>query len=253
MSKDELISHLFSEVKRLTEQFEQVTAELEQLRKENAILKSRIRDLEVKKTSQNSSVPPAKDENRPKKTKSLRAKSGRKPGGQPGHEGHTLEMVQHPNEIIGHHSSECRRCGKKLAADSSHLVECRQVVDIPVIRSLFTEHRIYQSQCSCGQVNTPEFPAGVQARISYGPVVESLVGYLHCRQYVPYERMAELLNEVMGLSISQAGIGCLLARLTKKAMPVYDQIKDQIQNSSYVGSDETGLRINGNKHWAWTW
>ena len=72
------------------------------------LLKVRITELErivaqnsrPRKDSNNSSVPPSKDENRPLRTNSLREKSDRKVGGQPGHEGKTLEMTENPDEII---------------------------------------------------------------------------------------------------------------------------------------------------------
>lgn len=74
------------------------------------LLEVRIVDLEGQlaryqnpKSSRNSSVPPSKDENRPKKTQSLREDSGRKASGQLGHEGHTLEMTASPRSYHRSH------------------------------------------------------------------------------------------------------------------------------------------------------
>ena len=84
---------------------------------ENTLLKARIDVLErqlarytTRKDSNSSSLPPSKDENRPPRTSSLREKSNRKAGGQPGHEGKTLEMTETPDEIIEHHSCFCPEC-----------------------------------------------------------------------------------------------------------------------------------------------
>ena len=59
-----------------------------------------------KKNSGNSSVPPSKDENRPRKTVSLRGSSGKPPGGQTGHEGSTLKMTSVPDQVIEHKTIE---------------------------------------------------------------------------------------------------------------------------------------------------
>ena len=89
--------------------------------------------------------------------------------------------------------------------------------------------------------------------MQYGPHVEALVGYLHARQYLPYARTKEFLNDVMGLPISTGGINNILQRIAQKALPVYHAIKTKIEQATCVGADETGLNINGKNHWAWTW
>jgi len=119
------------------------------LMEEISILKFRVIELENKlaryenpKNSRNSSVPPSKDENRPKKTQSLREKSDRKSGGQPGHKGHTLEMTASPDFVTEHIPGFCRCCGHDLSAISAELSSIRQVIDIPVIRPECREHRV---------------------------------------------------------------------------------------------------------------
>ena len=89
--------------------------------------------------------------------------------------------------------------------------------------------------------------------MQYGPNVESLVGYLHARQYLPYGRTKEFLNDVMGLPISTGGINNILQRIAQKALPMYQEIKQNIAQATCVGTDETGVNINGKNHWAWTW
>src|SRR5665647_2748244 len=89
--------------------------------------------------------------------------------------------------------------------------------------------------------------------VQYGPNVEALIGYLHSRQYIPYARMQEFLKDVMGLPVSTGGIHNILQCLAKKAIPFYDKIKERIEQATYVGTDETGLNVNGKKHWMWTW
>ncbi|MBA7493866.1 IS66 family transposase ISPto7 [subsurface metagenome] len=223
------------------------------LQRENDILKEKLAKYENPKNSNNSSVPPSKDENRPFKSKSLRKKTGRKPGGQKGHEGTTLEMVSDPNEIIDHAPEYCKCCGKDLTDTPGEFVGRKQVVDLPPIEPIVTEHRVYKKECDCGHVTMSSFPGDLKAPVSYGPMIESLTGYFHSRQYIPFLRMQELFRDIFSVPISEGGIHCLLNRLSRKALPHYHRIRDMIKDSSVVGTDETGGRLNGKKIWVWTW
>lgn len=225
----------------------------ELLQRENDILKEKLTKYENPKNSNNSSVPPSKDENRPFKSKSLRKKTGRKPGGQKGHEGTTLSMTSNPDETIDHTPEYCACCGKDLSGTPGEFVERKQVIDLPPIEPTVTEHRVYKKECSCGHITMSSFPGGLQAPVSYGPMIESLTGYFHSRQYIPFLRMQELFRDIFSVLISEGGIHCLLNRLSTKALPIYYRIRDMIKDSSEVGTDETGARLNGKKIWIWTW
>jgi transposase len=206
-----------------------------------------------KKNSNNSHIPPSQDQNRPKKNQSLREKTGKKPGGQIGHQGTTLECNTPINEFVEHLPDYCNNCGSDLSGVAQTLVESRKIIDIPVIQPVCIEHRIYRKVCNCGHCMESEFPTHVAASLQYGPNVESLIGYLHSRQYLPYKRMKEFFTDVMNLPISVGGINSVLARLTQKALPWYEQIKIRIGQSAFVGTDETSVNVNGHNDWIWTW
>ncbi len=206
-----------------------------------------------KKNSNNSHTPPSQDPHRPKKNQSLRVSSGRKAGGQPGHEGSTLQCSSKVAEIIKHSPAACANCGNDLTGHPEVLVSSRQLLDIPPIVLKCIEHQLYKKQCPCGHAMHGNFPRHVANPVQYGPNVETLVSYLHARQYVPYGRMQEFLKDVMGLPVSTGGIFNILQRMAKKATPVYNQIKEKIEQPGCVGTDETGVNINGKNHWAWTW
>jgi len=91
--------------------------------------------------------------------------------------------------------------------------------------------------------------------VSYGNNIESLIGYFHTRQYIPFKRMKEIFGDVFNAPISEGGIHYILDKLVTKAQPAYELIKQKLQsNIKYaIGSDETGVKVNGHKHWAWTW
>ena len=107
-----------------------------------SLLEAELAIYKNKKNSNNSHTPPSKDENRPKKNQSLREKSNKKPGGQPGHEGKTLECSAVIDTIINHVPDYCNCCGEDLRNVAEILIETRQVIDIPVIKI-----RLHRTPC----------------------------------------------------------------------------------------------------------
>jgi transposase len=216
-------------------------------------LQERIRVLENKKNSSNSSIAPSQDENRPKKNQSLWEKTDKKVGGQPGHKGTTLTISGTVDSVVKHSPTICTNCGVSVEDIVGELLGNRKVLDIPPIVLHCTEHQLYKKQCSCGCTMQGSYPAYVTSALQYGPQVEALVSYLHARQYVPYQRMEEFLKDVMNLPISQGSICNILQRMAVKATPMYEAIKEKIVQATYIGADETGVNINGKKQWTWVW
>lgn len=223
------------------------------LRRENAALRERLSKYENPKNSRNSSIPPSKDENRPKKNQSLRRSSGKKAGGQPGHKGSTLEMVAAPDNIIDLVPEHCNTCGGSLCGELAIKDGSRQIVDVPPIKAVWTEYRTFAKQCGCGGRSVADFPKGVDTPVSYGKNIEGLIGYFHARQYLPFKRMQEMFNDVFKIGISQGGIHYLLNRFADRTTPLYRIIEQRVANAKVVGTDETGVKVNGDKHWFWVW
>lgn len=241
LDKDRIIVELMQKVAFFTKKVEE--------------LEARLSIYENPKNSRNSSIPPSKDENRPKRNQSLREKTGRKPGGQKGRKGNTLKMVDNPDTIEKHVPGFCSCCGKDITNLPYEFSKKRQVIDIPEIKFKVTEHQVYKRICSCGHITESPFPSQVKAAVSYGSNIESLIGYFHTRQYIPFKRIQEIFNDVFHVSISEGGIHYLLNKLVQKAVPAYEMIKNKLQNKkgAAIGADETGMKINGDKQWAWTW
>jgi len=237
----------------LIRRLEALEKKVEALEKENAFLRERLAKYENPKNSRNSSMPPSKDENRPKVNQSLRKSSGKSVGGQKGREGKTLEMTATPDKIVELHPDYCNNCGLSLTEAEAIKGRSRQIIDVPPIKAVFTEYQTFSKICSCGCTTVANFPRGVNTPISYGENIEALVAYFHARQYLPFARMKETLNDAFGIPISEGGIHCLLQRFAQKATPVYQIIKERVQQSKVIGTDETGIKVNGNKHWFWTW
>ena len=132
-----LMSELTAQVETVAARVAAVEGGNAVLRAENAALRARLGT-----TSHNSGKPPSSDG--PGVTphpKSQRVVSGRKPGGQPGHEGHTLALVDVPDEVQVHAPSHCRGCEQGLDDVPALRRERRQVVDSPPVRARVIEHQ----------------------------------------------------------------------------------------------------------------
>ena len=128
--------------------------------------------------SRNSNKPPSSDVFNKPAPESLRKKTGRKPGGQKGHDGNTLKMVEHPDATVIHGLDVCDSCGKSLQDQVADKIERRKVYDVPALQILVTEHQSEVKECVCGDVNRGIFPAEVNRYVQYGLNVRSMLLYM---------------------------------------------------------------------------
>ena len=253
LTTDERIDALLVRIDNLETELHQVKQENQSLKTEVVRLTKRLEKYENPKNSKNSSKPPSSDFPHQQKTQSLRESSDKKPGGQLGHEGTTLKMVSKPDIIKEHSPSYCTCCGEDLSSQPSCFSGKRQVIDIPPITPIVTEHQLFDKICKCGHLNQASYPMGVTASVSYGENVQGLIAYLSTRQYLPVKRLSELLSDTFGLSVSTGGIGYILNKMRMKAVTTYESIRQNVLKSSVIGADETGVNINGKNNWAWTY
>jgi transposase len=230
---------------------DELTEKVALLEARNAFLEQELLFYQTKKNSGNSSIPPSHDPHRPRRTESLREKTGRKPGGQPGHEGSCLEISDSPTEIVVHSPNYCTCCGNDLSGVASDFIGKRQVVDIPPVVPVVTEHQVYGRLCSCGHFTESAYPAEAHSAVCYGSNIQALTAYLHARQYLPFERMCELYRDIFGLSVSSGSLVNMVHTFADKASGIYEVIRQRISVSAVVGADETGTRIGGKNGWTW--
>jgi transposase len=228
-----------------------LTNKIAELEAKNSLLQKELLLYRTKKDSGNSSIPPSQDPYRINRTDSLRQKTGRKPGGQLGHEGYCLEMTSCPTEIVQHRPHYCSCCGNDLSNVASELIGKRQFIDIPPVKPIIQEHQIYGKRCKCGHVTTSDYPVAVHSPICYGSNIQALTAYFHARQYIPYERMQELFSDIFGLKISSGSLANMVQTFADKATGIYELIRQRVAKSFVVGADESGNRVNGKNAWAW--
>ncbi|MDR1666286.1 MAG: IS66 family transposase, partial [Bacteroidales bacterium] len=233
-------------------EYEQLISRQEELIELVRQLRAEIELLKNGRNSKTSSTAPSQDISR-SNAHSLRKSSGKPSGGQKGHPGHTLSMSATPDTIIDYFPEHCT-CGCSLEAVLESGQTRRQVVDIPPLKPEYTEHRSHHKICPvCGRINAGHYPAGVNARIQYGPNVKSTVSYMSIYQYLPYKRMVRFFKDAFSLPLSEGSIDNILEEMSQKSEVAYQAIRDKISKSEVVGSDETGCRVNGKKHWFHVW
>jgi transposase len=213
-------------------------------------LEKRVAHLEgiLAKNSGNSSKPPSSD-GFVRPPKSLRERSGRKPGGQKGHEGTTLRQTENPDHVIEHRCQGDCTCGKSLLKAEVVEYEKRQVVDIPVIKATVTEHRALTLLCACGREHTAGFPTGIVAPVQYGSGVKALALYLMAHQLVPMERTQQMLRDIVGVPLSQGTLTTIAQQGYAGLEKTEETIKEQIVASPVVHADETGCDVSKDLWW----
>jgi len=161
-------------------------------------------------------------------------------------------MSETPDEIISHTPDYCNGCGSELDSTKGVLSIRRQEIVIPPITPKYIEHRAYQCTCNrCGISTIGEIPHHLKVNIQYGKNIQAFVTYLSVYQLIPSRRLKKFLKDFANINMSEGTIFNILNSMSNKAGPVYNQIKEQLQKSKYVGGDETGVHIDKAKAWFW--
>ena len=215
-----------------------------------AELEEKVKSLQdqINKNSRNSSKPPSTDA--VKKTRSQRRRSGKSVGGQKGHKGHTLEMVEKPDHEIVHPVTQCESCGRSLFDAEVANIERRQVLDLPPIKVEVFEHQAECKICpNCGCLNKAAFPKEVEYPVQYGTRLKAVSTYLNQYQLVPYDRLSEAFVDLFGHQLSQGTLFDINRACYDILKPVEEAIKQQLIASPVDCFDETGMRIEGKRKW----
>jgi len=209
---------------------------------------------QVAKNSNNSSKPPSSDglSKDPLKPmpQSLRKKTGKNAGAQPGHTGKTLLPVESPDQIVEHRPTACPKCNSDLQNALGVSYSRRQVFEMPTPKILVTEHRVLTVSCSCcGKESSGAFPEQVKHPVQYGPSLLGFATYLHSVHLLPYQRCATIVRE---LTDSPFSCGSLHRALIagSECLNTFDQkLQQALPQAPLLHADETGSRVDGKLHW----
>jgi transposase len=220
-----------------------------------ALLK-RIEDLEARlgqppKTPDNSSVPPSRGakRNRPPRQKKPRQKREGP--------GTTRRLAETPDRVVDCPAEACAHCGTAIPAAEQSVRHAYDHIDLPPIRPIVTRVRLFGRRCPCCRRRARGTPPETMPPGSpFGDTILAMLGYLHHHHAIAYERLARLMGELFGLSISEGAIANALKRLGERLAPATEAIRETTRTAEVVGCDETGARLTTDQtgtRMAWEW
>ncbi len=248
--QQEIITMLQVEISNLTAENNTKNAEIGAFKIRIAELEDKVAVLEgrIKKDSSNSSKPPSSDGLKKPRTFSTRERSGRKPGGQPGHTGCTINPDVEVINVVNLKEGVCSCSGEIDFCDD---YQSRQLVDIKFTLSV-TEERAHKGICKvCGKAFRAAFSRRFRAPVQYSGNVAALVSLLNEYGNVPDKKTADITSALCGnkISMSSGTVANMRTALAEKLTPAVEMIKQNLIKANVLCVDETGMRINGKLNW----
>jgi transposase len=218
---------------------------------------ARISQLEetTKRHSGNSSMPPSSDKPwRSPKKRSLREKTDKAKGGQPGHQGRGGKLSDTPDDIVEFSASCCPHCTHDLREVAISETQIKQLVDIPPIKPVVTQYELHTKCCpNCNaRVKADASACPIYHQMEFGPRLKAFCVYLSSYQLLPCQRTTELLWGVLGTSVSTGSLDNFRKLAARLLLPFEGELKKTIQAAAAAFFDETGLRVDGERLWGHT-
>jgi transposase len=211
-----------------------------------AALAAQVEELQRRlgKDSSTSSRPPSSDSPYTKKPRdrSLRGKSGRKPGKQPGAQSSTLKQSSDPDSTVLCGPAACGCCGHDLTGEPVlGAAQKRQVFEAsPPPPPTVAEYQVAARECpECGEVSVGLAPGGVTGRVQYGPGVHAKAALAVCAHYLPVARAARLVAALTGVNVSAGFVAGIRGKAARLLGPFMDRVRDLLH------ADETPARTAG--------
>lgn len=231
-----------------------VLFELEELKKENAILKQENAELKsrLNGNSKNSSRPPSSDGYRKKPSPALPKTTKNKQGGQTGHKGNTLSQKQDPDNIIKLMPGRCN-CGHDFRDQECQLSTKRQVFELPKPKLEVTEYQIHKATCpECGKKHIGQIPEGVNAPVQYGNRAKAFAVLLNTNYKIPFNKIQLLFHDLFGYAINESTVHSAGKHCYNQLKETEEAIKSKVLEANVAHADESGLRVLGKLHWLHT-
>lgn len=206
------------------------------------------------RNSSNSGRPPSADSPSQRANRPSRAPSGRKPGGQPGHEAHMRALLP-ADQVTRHERREpkhCRRCAASLS--SARVLEPlrHQVVEIPVVVPDVTEYLLGRRRCrACDTVTTAALPEGASQGMC-GPRLSSLIVLLTGAYHLSRRNTAALLQDVLGVELSLGSVSNVEKRMTSALAPAHAEALACVRQARVKHLDATSWSKSGESSSLWT-
>ena len=240
------VNALNASLNSLQQSFDAQTALIAQLNQTIQELREQLN-----KNSKNSSKPPSSDGFKRPAPKSLRKPSGKKVGGQKGHQGTFLSVLSDPDKIVKHMPSTCEGCPHyKMCKGTACVAEKRHVIDAVVTVNV-VEHQLLEIPICMlhGDTRKGNFPNDVKATVQYGENLQALSVALNTVGAVSVKRTHEILSGVFNIPLATGTISNMVKRCANAVSETVNRIKQKVANSGLGHFDETGTRVDKKLWW----
>jgi transposase len=160
-----------------------------------------------------------------------------------------MELSEHPDKTVKHRPAKCPCCGKGLKKAPVTAVERRQVIDVPPVKAVTTEHQLLTVQCGCGCEVKTQAPDGVNAPVQYGPRLMGIGIYLWHGQFLSRGRACQALADLFGCAPSPGALAAAARKTAAFLAPALQAIARNLAAAEVAHFDETGFRTAGKLAW----
>ena len=234
--RDRRIAELMALVERLTARVAELEAQVARL----------------SRNSTNSSKPPSSDP--PTVTRSPRPPTGKKRGGQPGHQGHQRKLLpsEQVDKVVRLIPDRCGCCGESNSLTPCATAPVRsQLVEIPPIKPTVTEHQQFAVTCSaCGATTLAPLPADVP-RGAFGPRLAAMLAVCTAKYRLSKRAVREMLSDFLGVELCLGSVANVEQQVSAALAAPTAAARAYVQGAKVVHADETSWRENKQKAWLW--
>jgi transposase len=218
-------------------------------------LEATVQDLKerVQQDSRTSSRPPSSDPPQSISRRPRRDPSGRRPGGQPGHEGQTRALipVDEVDIVLPVKPTRCPHCQRPLCGEEP-APQRHQVTEIPPVQPIITEYQLHRLVCpACGEATRAALPAGVSTG-EFGPRVQAITAMCTGAYHLSKRTTQGLMDDLFGLSLSLGTIANLEQATAEALTEPVAEARAYVQAQPAAYLDETGWREGQQRAWLWT-
>ena len=235
------------EIERLREDLRRSEAERQRLRRENEKLKE---ELEAARRAVSRQAAPF--------SRGTRVAHPRRPGRKRG-----AAYGSHAHRPTPSHIDETYEARLPRACPHCHgsvrpvRVAMQYQEELPVQRPIVRAFRVQIGQCRrCRRRVQGRHPLQTSdalgaAAVQWGPQAVALAVLLNKRFGVPYGKIAALLRDRFGLTVTRGGLVQAVHRTARHAQPTYAALCATVRGSPVVTADETSWRVDADLQWLW--
>ena len=243
-----------SEVERLRRENEQLRedlrrseAERQRLRRENEKLKE---DLEAARRAVYRQAAPF--------SRGTRVAEPRRPGRKAGSAYGAPAQRRPPSHVDVICEAPLPPCCPRCHGALRHVrVATQYQEELPVQRPLVRAFHIHIGECTqCHRRVQGRHPLQTSealgaAAVQWGPQTVALAVLLNKRFGLPYGKIAALLRDRFGLTVTRGGLVHAVHRTARQAQPTYQTLCATVRGSPVVTADETSWRVDADLQWLW--